>query len=196
MPENVIPTSSTGATTGTPGSGTVATVTIEAARQLVSIAQTVNARRDLPGALLPILHDLQDKHGFIPPESVPVIAQALNLSRAEVHGVITFYHHFREKPAGRHVVQVCRAEACQSVGADALVDHARRVLGCDFHETTADGNFTLEPVFCLGQCACGPAVMIDDRLHGLVDAKRFTRLIESLRESMRAEPASHAEAHA
>ncbi len=92
------------------------------------ITRIVDARRDMPGALLPILHEIQDSHGFIPADAVPVIAKALNLSRAEVHGVITFYHHFREQPAGRHVVQVCRAEACQSVGADALAAHASRAL--------------------------------------------------------------------
>ncbi|SDC48938.1 formate dehydrogenase gamma subunit [Cupriavidus sp. YR651] len=147
-----------------------------------AIARIVAARRDMPGALLPILHDIQDSQGFIPAEAVPVIAKALNLSRAEVHGVITFYHHFRDQPAGRHVVQVCRAEACQSVGADALAAHASKALGCDFHETTADGQFTLEPVYCLGQCACGPAVMIGDRLHARVDARRFDALTGALRE--------------
>lgn len=169
-------------------------ITVQAVRQAAATARIVAARRDMPGALLPILHDLQDAHGFIPDEAVPVIAQALNLSRAEVHGVITFYHHFREHPAGRHVVQVCRAEACQSVGCEALAEHATQTLGCDFHETTADGNFTLEPVYCLGQCAVGPAMMIDDQLYGRVDAQRFTRLIDSLREAMRAEKT--AEAHA
>ncbi|WP_454762992.1 formate dehydrogenase subunit gamma [Cupriavidus campinensis] len=144
------------------------------------IERIVNARRDMPGALLPILHEIQDSHGFIPADAVPVIASALNLSRAEVHGVITFYHHFREQPAGCHVVQVCRAEACQAVGAEALVAHAREALGCDFHATTADGRFTLEPVYCLGQCACGPAVMIGEQLHARVDAKRFDALIAAL----------------
>jgi len=184
MPETVTPTSHPATA---PATAHAASSTVSAARRLDAIAQIVAARRDMPGALLPILHELQDVHGYVPAESVPVIAQALNLSRAEVHGVITFYHHFREQPAGRHVVQVCRAEACQSVGADALVKHAERTLGCSMHDTTADGAFTLEPVFCLGQCAIGPAVMIDDRLHGRVDAARFTRLIEGLRDAMRAE---------
>lgn len=145
-----------------------------------SIARIVDARRDMPGALLPILHEIQDTHGHIPAEAVPVIARALNLSRAEVHGVITFYHHFREQPAGRHVVQVCRAEACQSVGADALAAHAQKALGCGFHETTADGRFTLEPVYCLGQCACGPALMVGEQLHARVDARRFDALIGAM----------------
>ncbi|PLQ02448.1 formate dehydrogenase subunit gamma [Cupriavidus pauculus] len=146
------------------------------------IARIVAARRDMPGALLPILHEIQDTQGYIPADAVPVIAKALNLSRAEVHGVITFYHHFREQPAGRHVVQVCRAEACQSVGADALAEHACRKLGCDFHETTADGQYTLEPVYCLGQCATGPSMMIGDRIHARVDAKRFDKLVDAVRE--------------
>ncbi|WP_343655014.1 formate dehydrogenase subunit gamma [Cupriavidus sp.] len=147
------------------------------------IARIVAARRDMPGALLPILHEIQDTQGYIPADAVPVIAKALNLSRAEVHGVITFYHHFREQPAGRHVVQVCRAEACQSVGADALAEHACRKLGCDFHETTADGQYTLEPVYCLGQCATGPSMMIGDRIHARVDAKRFDKLVDAVREN-------------
>jgi formate dehydrogenase subunit gamma len=145
------------------------------------IAAIVAARQDMPGALLPILHEIQDTQGYIPDTAVPVIASALNLSRAEVHGVITFYHHFRQQPAGRHVVQVCRAEACQSVGAEALAEHAQRALGCGFHETSADGQVTLEPVYCLGQCACGPAVMVGEQLHGYVDAKRFDALVRSLR---------------
>lgn len=147
------------------------------------IARIVAARRDMPGALLPILHEIQDTQGYIPADAVPVIAKALNLSRAEVHGVITFYHHFREQPAGRHVVQVCRAEACQSVGADALAEHACRKLGCDFHEITADGQYTLEPVYCLGQCATGPSMMIGDRIHARVDAKRFDKLVDAVREN-------------
>jgi len=147
-----------------------------------AVARIVAARRDMPGALLPILHDIQDSQGFISADAVPVIARALNLSRAEVHGVITFYHHFREQSAGRHVVQICRAEACQSVGAEALAAHASRTLGCDFHETTADGQFTLEPVYCLGQCACGPAMTIGDRLHARVDPQRFDKLIDAVRD--------------
>lgn len=154
---------------------------IDAADRSAAITRIVAERQDMPGALLPILHEIQDTQGYIPDDAVPVIARALSLSRAEVHGVITFYHHFRQQPAGRHVVQVCRAEACQSVGANALVDHAKKALGCDFHETTADGQVTLEPVYCLGQCACGPAVMIGDQLHGYVDAKKFDALLEPLR---------------
>jgi formate dehydrogenase subunit gamma len=131
----------------------------------------------MSGALLSILHALQDRFGYIDPAAVPLIADALNLSRAEVHGVVTFYHDFRESPPGRQVVRVCRAEACQSMGGERLAAHIKERLGIDFHETSADGSFTLEPVFCLGDCACSPAVMIDGRLHGRVDPARFDRLI-------------------
>lgn len=134
------------------------------------------------GALLPILHDIQDAFGHVPEQAVPLIAQELNLSRAEVHGVVTYYHHFRQQPAGRHVVRVCRAEACQAVGAEALLAHAQAHLGCTLHETTADGAITLEPVYCLGQCAVGPALLVDDEeLHGRMNAAGFNALVESLR---------------
>jgi formate dehydrogenase subunit gamma len=112
--------------------------------------------KTLPGALLPILHEVQGALGYVPKDAVPLIAHALNLSRAEVHGVISFYHYFRTTKPGRHVVQLCRAEACQAVGAAQLEKHARRSLGVDFHGTTADGAVTLEPVYCLGNCALGP----------------------------------------
>lgn len=146
-----------------------------------AIAAIIAARQDMPGALLPILHEIQDTQGYIPEAAVSIIARALNLSRAEVHGVITFYHDFRQHPPGKHVVRVCRAEACQSVGADALAAHAQHGLGCGFHETTADGQVALEPVYCLGQCACGPAMMIDQTLYGRVDAHRFDALVGALR---------------
>lgn len=130
----------------------------------------------LPGALLPVLHAVQDALGHVPAKAVPVIAQVLNLSRAEVHGVITYYHHFRSAPAGRHVVQVCQAESCKACGADALMAHARQVLGCGAHGTRADGAFTLEPVYCLGLCAMSPAIMVDDRLHARMTPQKFDRL--------------------
>ena len=140
--------------------------------------ETLIARhKDLPGALMPLLHAVQDMLGHVPDEVVPQIAAALNLSRAEVHGVITFYHHFRREPAGRAVVQVCRAEACQSCGADELLAHAERALGCASHQTSADGAFTLEPVFCLGLCASSPAIRIGERLHARVTPEKFDRLV-------------------
>jgi formate dehydrogenase subunit gamma len=135
----------------------------------------------LPGALLPILHALQDHFGHVPAQAVPLIARSLNLSRAEVHGVISYYPHFRDRPGGRHTLRLCRAEACQAVGAERLAAHATRRLGCDFHETTADRVFSLEPAFCLGQCAIGPALLIDDEIHGRVGPERFDALIDRLR---------------
>jgi formate dehydrogenase subunit gamma len=136
--------------------------------------------KDVPGGLLPILHAIQDDLGYVPPDSVPVIAKALNLSRAEVHGVVSFYHHFRTAKPGRHVLQVCRAEACQSMGADKLAAQIREHLGIDFHETTVDGNLTLEPVYCLGNCACAPSVMLDGEPQGRMTAERVEALIASV----------------
>jgi formate dehydrogenase subunit gamma len=148
---------------------------------MAAVQAIITRHLTLPGALLPILHAIQEKVGFIPSESVPMIASGLNLSRAEVHGVVSFYHFFRQHPVGKHVVQICRAEACQARGSDALVAHAKEALGCDFHETTEDGQFTLEPVFCLGQCACGPNIMLDDKLHARVGNDKLNRLLEDKR---------------
>ncbi len=131
-----------------------------------------------PGPLLQVLHAVQQRLRYIPDAAVPIIASALNLSRAEVHGVITFYHYFRRHPAGTHVVQICQAESCQAMGAEDLTRHAKQRLGVGFHETTADGNFTLEPVYCLGNCACSPAMMIDDELYGRVTPERLDAAIK------------------
>ena len=149
--------------------------------RLERVQAIAEAHRSLPGALLPLLHAVQNEFGFIPEGAVPVIAEALNLSRAEVHGVISFYHHFRSAAPGRHVIQVCRAEACQSVGAEALENHAKARLGCDYHETSADRAVTLEPVYCLGNCACGPSIRVDDDIVGRVDAVRFDEIVSELR---------------
>ena len=153
-----------------------------------SVTQAVLARHATePGALLPILHEVQDALGHIPRDVVPQIAEGLNLSRAEVHGVVTYYHHFRSEAPGRHIVQVCRAEACKSMGADALFEHAQQRLGCEAHgghgATSADGAFTLNPVFCLGLCASSPAIVIDERLHARMTAQRFDALIGKLGEA-------------
>lgn len=139
----------------------------------------IDAHRHLRGNLLPILHALQEEFGCIDDEAVPLLAQELNLSRAEVHGVVSFYHEFRRTRPGRHTIKVCRAEACQSMDADGLVEHARRRLKIDFGDTTADGTFTLEQVFCLGNCALAPAVMVDETLHGRVDARRFDTIVNT-----------------
>lgn len=146
------------------------------------VERIVAARRTLPGALLPILHAIQDELGWVPAAAVPVIASGLNLSRAEVHGVLSFYRHFRSTRPGRHVVQLCRAESCQAKGGAALEAHVRAALGIDFHATTRDGAVTLEPVYCLGNCACSPAIRIDDEIFGRVDAASFDAALQTLRE--------------
>jgi formate dehydrogenase subunit gamma len=138
--------------------------------------------KDMAGALMPIFHAVQDALGYVPKDSVPLIAQALNLSIAEVHGVLTFYHYFRKTPPGDHVVHLCRAEACQAVGAVELEAHAKRSLGIDFHGTTPDGAVSLEPVYCLGNCALGPSVMVDNQLKGRVNPRRFDELIAAARQ--------------
>lgn len=143
--------------------------------------EILEVHRDREGALLPILHDVQEAFGHVPQEALPIIAKAMNITRAEAHGVMSFYHDFREKPAGRTVLKLCRAEACQAMGADALADHAKRKLGLDWHETTADGAVTLEPIFCLGLCACGPAALVGDRLVARLDTVTLDTLIGEAR---------------
>ncbi|MBY5564054.1 formate dehydrogenase subunit gamma [Rhizobium leguminosarum] len=137
--------------------------------------------RFLEGPLLPILHEVQQEFGYVPQEAVPVIAEELNLSRAEVHGVVTFYHDYRDHPAGRHVLKLCRAEACQSMGGDALAERVKALLGIDFHQTTLDGGVTLEPVYCLGLCACAPAAMLDGEVYGRVDDQTAAELVAEAR---------------
>jgi formate dehydrogenase subunit gamma len=133
-----------------------------------------------PDALLEILHDLQAEVGYVPEASLPVLAKALNLSRAEVHGVVSFYHDFRRKPAGRHVVKVCRAEACQSMKGNELAEAAQKTLKVKFGETTSDGAITLEAVYCLGLCATSPSMLIDKRPYGRMTPKKFKALVEEL----------------
>ncbi len=135
---------------------------------------------DERGPLLPVLHALQDEFGCIDRSAIGVVADALNLSRAEVHGVVTYYKDFRSEPAGRTVVKVCRAEACQAVGGRALAQHARARLGVDFGATTRDGRVTLDQVFCLGNCALGPSVMVGRRLHGRVSPAAFDALVAEM----------------
>src|SRR4029077_18838451 len=146
-----------------------------------STGQTVSAiverLKDKPGALLPILHGIQDALGYIPPAAVPVIALGLNLSRADVHGVISFYHYFRDTKPGRHTIHLCRAEACQSMNQKATEAHAKKALGVDYHGTTPTGAFRFEPVYCLGNCACSPAMMVDGELYGRVTPDRFDAIL-------------------
>jgi len=133
-----------------------------------------------PGALMPVLHAVNERVGFIPPEAVPAIARALNLSRAEVHGVISFYRDFRIERPGREIIRVCRAEACQAMGAVALAAHIQARLGIDFGQTSANGDFTLEPVYCLGNCACSPAIVVGVDLHGRVTPRHFDEILSAI----------------
>ena len=137
--------------------------------------------KDMPGALLPLLHSIQDNIGYVPESSYLPISKALALSVAEVHGVVTFYHHFRRHPAGRHILQVCRAESCQAMGSEILEANIKSSLGIDYHQTTQDGAITLEPVYCLGNCACSPAVMMDDEVYGRMDNQKVAELIGDAR---------------
>src|SRR5262249_54351804 len=143
-------------------------------------AALIEAHKDRPGPLLPLLHDVQDALGCIPGDVVAQIARGLNLSRADVHGVITYYHDFRSEPAGRHVVQICRAEACRACGSEELVADAERIFSCRIGHTSVDGAVTLESVYCLGLCASSPAMQVDDRLHALVTPERLQRIADAL----------------
>jgi len=144
------------------------------------VQDIITALKDKPGALLPILHGIQDALGYIPADCIPNIAAALNLSRAEVHGVISFYHYFRETPPGKHTIHLCRAESCQAMGSMALEAHVKSKLGIDFHQTSEDGQFSLEPVYCLGNCACSPAIQINHDIHGRVNCEKFDQIITEL----------------
>jgi formate dehydrogenase subunit gamma len=146
------------------------------------ILRIIEPLKHKPGALLPVLHAIQDELGYVPPESVPVIAETLNLTRAEVHGVITFYHDFRSEKPGRHIVRICQAESCQAMGSVALTASVRERLGIGFHQTTKDGAFTLEPVYCLGNCALSPAIMVDGKVHGRVTLQRFVEVVREAQQ--------------
>lgn len=139
------------------------------------IAATFRGQR---GALLPILHAIQETLGYVPPEAIPVLADELNLSRADVHGVVSFYHDFRSTPAGRTTVRICRGEACQAVGAERLVSHVRDRCGISLGETTPDGSLTVEQVFCLGNCALGPAAQVNGGLRGRLDEQRLSAIFD------------------
>ena len=149
----------------------------ELSNMQATVQNITTALKDKPGALLPILHAIQDALGYVPAESVPAIAKALNLSRAEVHGVISFYHYFRDTKPGKHTIHLCRAESCQAMGGKLLEKHVKARLGIDFHETTTDGKFSLEPVYCLGNCACSPAMQIGEEIYGRVSANSFDATI-------------------
>ncbi len=144
-------------------------------------AAIIDVHEHQEGPLLPILHDVQERFGYVPGNALLQIADRLNLSRAEVHGAMSFYHDFRKEPAGRHVLKVCRAEACQSMGGEKLADDIQRGLGIRWHETTPDGKVTLEPVYCLGLCSCAPAAMMDGNLYGRLDDDAVLKLVEEVK---------------
>lgn len=144
------------------------------------VARVIQKYADVPGGLLPLLHEVQADVGFIPGDCVPDIARGMGLSRAEVHGVISFYHDFHNQPRGEKTIHLCRAEACQAMGSRKLEAHVKTRLGISFGETTPDGCFSLEPVYCLGNCACSPSIRVGDETYARVDTKRFDELLDSI----------------
>lgn len=163
--------------TGAPGDGQAPEPPLAPA-MLTVVQRALVEHADRPGALLPILHAVQDELGYVPRQALPVIARALNLSRAEVHGVVTYYHHFRSEPAGRHVLQVCRAESCQARGGEQLLAQARERTGCSGdHHTSPDGEWTVEPVYCLGLCSSSPAAQLGERLYARLTPAKLDALI-------------------
>jgi formate dehydrogenase subunit gamma len=144
-------------------------------------SERIQGLQHLPGALLPMLHALQEEFGYVDEAAIPLLAEALNISRAEVHGVISFYHDFRRTPPGRHVLRICRAESCQAMGCNPLIEHVENRLRVKLGDTTADGSFTVEPVYCLGNCALSPAIMLDGQPYGRVSASVADALIENAR---------------
>lgn len=153
------------------------------AARAAQIAETLS---DLEGPLLPILHELQEEFGHIPTQALPAIADVLNLSRAEVYGVVSFYHDFRREPAGRYVLKLCKAEACQSMGGEAIARQIEQALGVRFNETAADGSVTLDPVYCLGLCACAPAALLDGEPIGRLDEDKVAEIAAIVRPGARA----------
>lgn len=152
----------------------------------LKIELLIKRHQDMPGALLPLLHAIQDSIGYVPESAYGQIAKGLNLSVAEVHGVVTFYHHFRTHKPGNHILHICRAESCQSMGAEALEAHAKNHLNIDYHQTTTDGAITLEPIYCLGNCALSPAVMLDEKVYGRVTADDLESLLAGVKEKVAA----------
>ncbi|MFW5432000.1 MAG: formate dehydrogenase subunit gamma [Methylophilaceae bacterium] len=150
------------------------------AADLEKIDAHIMAHQQVPGGLMPLLHAIQDDIGYIPEEIYPQISKGLALSVAEVHGFVTFYHHFRTHPVGKHVLQVCRAESCQAMGSEKLEAEIKAKLGVGYHETTADGEITLLPVYCLGNCACSPAVMMDEDVYGRMDLAQVAELVSEV----------------
>lgn len=148
--------------------------------EIAKIDAHIASHKNMPGALLPLLHAIQDDIGYVPEDSYLPISKALALSVAEVHGVVTFYHHFRRHPAGKHILQICRAESCQAMGSEKLEKDIKTALGIDYHETTKDGALTLLPIYCLGNCACSPAVMLDEEVYGRMSADKVAELVSEV----------------
>ena len=151
--------------------------------QLDRVSFHIESHVGMPGGLLPLMHAIQDDLGYIPQECYSLVSKAFNLSVAEIHGFVSFYHYFRTHPPGRHVLQLCRAESCKAMGCDALEQHVKSRLGIDFHETTDDGAITLEPVYCLGNCALSPTVMLDEQVHGRMNNATLDALLASAKEA-------------
>jgi len=147
------------------------------------IAVYIQEYQDKPGALLPLMHAIQDDLGFVPEESYKPISKAYNLSVAEIHGFVTFYHHFRTHLPGKNILQICRAESCQAMGSEKLENYCLEKLGIDYHQTTKDNSITLEPVYCLGNCACSPAMMMNEEVIGRVTPEKIDQIIKEARES-------------
>ncbi|WP_018151044.1 formate dehydrogenase subunit gamma [Leeia oryzae] len=144
------------------------------------VARILSARQQEPGALLPILHDIQDQLGYIPETAIADIAFAMNRSKAEIHGVISFYHDFKMSPPAAHELRLCRAEACQSMGSDALAAHVHACTGIDEHGQTADGQLAVRPVYCLGACATSPAMLVDGQLHARVTKEALDAVLQPI----------------
>lgn len=154
----------------------------QASTEIASMTTEIVGRwKDAEGPLLPILNELQEELGYVPREALPVIADALNLTRAEVYGVVSFYHDYRENPPGRHVLKLCRAEACQSMGGEAIAERLQKFLGVKFGETATDGSVTLEEVYCLGLCACAPSAMLDGELIGRLDEDKLRTIVAEVK---------------
>ncbi|MBC8130435.1 MAG: formate dehydrogenase subunit gamma [Rhizobiaceae bacterium] len=156
-------------------------MTYHAAFDAEDAAEIINGLRDLEGPLMPILNEFQTRFGYVGEDAIRLVSAALNLSRAEVHGVVSFYHDYKKEPHGRHVLKVCRAEACQAAGGDAVARSMEDALGVTFGETTGDGRITLEAVYCLGLCATAPAAMLDGRIVGRLTSLRAEALVEEAR---------------
>jgi len=145
-----------------------------------TVQKAIDNNKHLPGALLPILHDIQHHFGYIPKTAFPLIAKALQQTEAEIYGVISFYAHFRLQPTGKHIVEICRGEACQAMGSNQLEQAAKKQLGIEFEQTTQDNSITLEPVYCVGNCACAPSVKVGDKVYGRMTAEKFSHLSDQL----------------